>query len=110
MDRTSQNQTKTLYLLRHAKSAWDNPDLSDFERPLNKRGKENLSGLAKIAAILNPPPELIVTSPSRRTLDTVNGFCCGMSTQFSIEEEMELYHASKEEIPVSYTHLRAHET
>ncbi|MEK9973235.1 MAG: hypothetical protein VW876_07320, partial [Deltaproteobacteria bacterium] len=65
MDRTSQNQTKTLYLLRHAKSAWDNPDLSDFERPLNKRGKENLSGLAKIAAILNPPPELIVTSPSR---------------------------------------------
>ena len=98
MDKTAQNQTKTLYLLRHAKSAWDNPNLSDFERPLNKRGNENLTGLAKIAAILNPPPELIVTSPSRRTLDTVNGFCRGMSTQFSIEEEKELYHASKEEI------------
>ena len=39
-----------------------------------------------------------MTSPSRRTLDTVNGFCRGMSTQFSIEEEKELYHASKEEI------------
>ena len=98
MDNTAQNQPKTLYLLRHAKSAWDNPNLSDFDRPLSKRGKENLTGLAKIAAILNPPPELIVTSPSRRTLDTVNGFCRGMSTQFSIEEEKELYHASKEEI------------
>ena len=98
MDKTAQNQTKTLYLLRHAKSAWDNPNLTDFERPLNKRGKENLTGLAKIAAILNPPPELIVTSPSRRTLDTVNGFCRGMSTQFSIEGEKKLYHASKEEI------------
>ena len=98
MDKTAQNQPKTLYLLRHAKSAWDNPNLSDFDRPLNKRGKENLTDLAKIAAILNPPPELIVTSPSRRTLDTVNGFCRGMSTQFSIEKEKELYHASREEI------------
>ena len=98
MDKTVQNQPKTLYLLRHAKSAWDNPNLSDFDRPLNKRGKENLTGLAKIATILNPPPELIVTSPSNRTLDTLKGFCRGMSTQFSIEEERELYHASKEEI------------
>ena len=95
MDRTAQNQTKTLYLLRHAKSAWDNPNLSDFDRPLNKRGKENLPGLANIAAILNPPPELIVTSPSRRTLDTVNGFCRGMSTQFSIEGEKKSFRKVK---------------
>ena len=98
MDKTVQNQPKTLYLLRHAKSAWDNPNLSDFDRPLNKRGKENLPGLANIAAILNPQPELIVTSSSRRTLDTLNGFCRGMLTQFTIEEADELYHASKEEI------------
>ncbi len=98
MDKTAQNQSKTLYLLRHAKSSWHNPNLSDFDRPLNKRGKKNLPGLTNIAAILNPPPELIVTSSSRRTLDTLNGFCRGMSTQFSIEEEKELYHVSKEEI------------
>ena len=29
---------KTLFVLRHAKSSWDNPDWSDFERPLNSRG------------------------------------------------------------------------
>ena len=98
MDKIIQNLPKTLYLLRHAKSAWENPSLSDFDRPLNKRGKENLPGLANLAAMLNSPPELILTSPSRRTLDTLTGFCRGMSTLFKIEEEKELYHASKEEI------------
>jgi phosphohistidine phosphatase len=29
---------KKLILVRHAKSSWDNPDLTDFERVLNKRG------------------------------------------------------------------------
>ncbi|MEL0236602.1 MAG: histidine phosphatase family protein, partial [Gammaproteobacteria bacterium] len=28
---------KKLFLLRHAKSSWDNPNLSDFQRPLNNR-------------------------------------------------------------------------
>ena len=35
----SPNMTKTLILMRHAKSSWDNPDLSDHDRKLNKRGK-----------------------------------------------------------------------
>jgi phosphohistidine phosphatase len=32
---------KTLYLARHAKSSWKHPELSDIERPLNKRGKRD---------------------------------------------------------------------
>ena len=32
---------KTLYLVRHAKSSWKYPRLNDFERPLNKRGRNN---------------------------------------------------------------------
>jgi len=32
---------KTLYLVRHAKSSWKHPELDDFERPLNKRGKRD---------------------------------------------------------------------
>jgi Phosphohistidine phosphatase SixA len=31
---------KTLYVMRHAKSSWENVDLSDFERPLNAQGLE----------------------------------------------------------------------
>ena len=44
---------KTLYVLRHAKSSWDDESLSDFERPLNERGTkaapfmgEGLNGVA----------------------------------------------------------------
>ena len=30
-----------LYVMRHAKSSWDHPNLEDHERPLSKRGKKN---------------------------------------------------------------------
>ncbi len=101
MDQISGYNLKKLYLLRHAKSSWDNPNLADFDRPLNKRGKENLSGLANLAAMLNPPPELVLTSPSKRTLETVKGFCQGIPGLFTIVEEKKLYHATKEEISAS---------
>ena len=39
---------KTLYLARHAKSSWDNPANTDFERPLNKRGKNDAPMMAEI--------------------------------------------------------------
>ena len=38
---------KKLFLIRHAKSSWENPDLSDFERPLNNRGIQNAPVMAK---------------------------------------------------------------
>ncbi|MCU0239254.1 MAG: hypothetical protein MUC29_07415 [Pyrinomonadaceae bacterium] len=39
---------KILYLLRHAKSSWDNPNISDFDRPLNQRGLEAAPFMGKI--------------------------------------------------------------
>ena len=98
MDQIFGKNSKNLYLLRHAKSAWDKSNLPDFDRPLNKRGKENLFGLANLAAMLNPPPELVLTSPSKRTLETTKGFCQGIPRLLTIVEQRELYHASKEEI------------
>ena len=38
---------KQLLLVRHAKSDWGNADLADFDRPLNKRGKENAPEMAE---------------------------------------------------------------
>jgi len=38
---------KTLLLIRHAKSSWDQPGLSDFDRPLNERGKKDAPVMAK---------------------------------------------------------------
>ena len=39
---------KTLYLIRHAKSSWNHPNLSDVDRPLNKRGKNDAPFMGKI--------------------------------------------------------------
>lgn len=61
---------KTLYLIRHAKSDWDNSSLTDFERPLNKRGLQNAPFMAEKLMELNFNPGLIVCSPAQRTTST----------------------------------------
>ncbi|MCK5032034.1 MAG: histidine phosphatase family protein, partial [Calditrichia bacterium] len=57
---------KTLYLLRHAKSSWDNPELDDFERPLNKRGHHDAPLIGNLLEKLNISPDLIISSPAIR--------------------------------------------
>lgn len=39
--------SKTLFLFRHAKSSWDYPELSDYERPLNKRGFRSIEVMSQ---------------------------------------------------------------
>ncbi len=58
---------RQLILIRHAKSSWDNPELSDFERPLNKRGEKDAPFMAKLLSEKNISPELIISSPAQRT-------------------------------------------
>jgi phosphohistidine phosphatase len=57
---------KTLYIIRHAKSDWNDPSLSDFERPLNKRGQKNAPFMGELLAHNNVHPDLIVSSPAVR--------------------------------------------
>ena len=59
-----------LLLLRHAKSSWDDPALSDHARPLNRRGR--LAGAAIGGAMrgLGLAPDLVLVSSARRTLQT----------------------------------------
>jgi phosphohistidine phosphatase len=61
---------KKLYLIRHAKSNWSNPNLDDFDRPLNKRGKKNAPFMGKVLAIKGIHPDLIISSPSYRARET----------------------------------------
>ncbi|MBI5661104.1 MAG: histidine phosphatase family protein [Ignavibacterium album] len=58
---------RQLILIRHAKSSWSNPDLSDFDRPLNKRGKRDLAFMSVLLSQKNITPELIISSPALRT-------------------------------------------
>lgn len=58
---------RQLILIRHAKSSWSNSDLSDFDRPLNKRGKRDLAFMSVLLSQKNMTPELIISSPALRT-------------------------------------------
>lgn len=61
---------KRLYLARHAKSSWKNPGLTDFDRPLNKRGKRDAPFMGKVLLELGVLPDLILSSPAKRALKT----------------------------------------
>jgi phosphohistidine phosphatase len=61
---------KTLFLLRHAKSSWDDPLISDFDRPLNKRGKSEAVVMGKFMKANGINPELIVSSSAKRARKT----------------------------------------
>ncbi len=61
---------KQLWLVRHAKSSWGHPDLSDVERPLNERGKKAVPEMGRRLAKRKLKLDRIVTSPARRAFDT----------------------------------------
>ena len=61
---------KKLYLIRHAKSSWKEEGKSDFERGLNKRGKDDLIFMAKRLKSFGVMPDLIVSSPAKRAKKT----------------------------------------
>lgn len=56
--------------MRHAKSSWDNPELSDFERPLNIRGYKDAPLMGKILRGKKILPDQIISSPALRAYFT----------------------------------------
>jgi len=61
---------KILYLMRHAKSSWSDPALTDRERPLNPRGLRNAPEMGRRLAERGPLPRRAISSPARRARDT----------------------------------------
>jgi len=62
---------RTVFLLRHAKSSWDDPALDDFDRPLNARGLKAAPGISTHMAAQGWRPEAILCSTARRTRETL---------------------------------------
>jgi phosphohistidine phosphatase len=60
-----------LLLLRHAKSSWDDPDLSDHDRPLSKRGREVGELLRAMFRERAIRPDLVLVSSARRAVETL---------------------------------------
>jgi phosphohistidine phosphatase len=59
----------TLYLLRHAKSSWDEP-LPDHERPLSSRGIRDARAAGRLLAERGWRAELVLCSTAVRTRQT----------------------------------------
>lgn len=62
---------KKLYLLRHAKSCWDDPGLIDFDRPLNDRGYSESEKMAEYMKEEDYIPKVIISSTAKRTRETL---------------------------------------
>ena len=86
---------KTLFLIRHAKSDWP-INMSDFDRPLNERGKKNAPKMANFLKNLGVRIDNFVTSPAKRALTTCRYFAEVFENK-NIKKMEELYNASPTE-------------
>ena len=59
-----------LFLVRHAKSSWDDPSLDDIDRPLNERGKKNAPEMGIRLRKQGIKPDLLISSPAKRAFTT----------------------------------------
>ena len=86
---------KSLTLLRHAKSSWDDSGLADHERPLNDRGARDAPEMAQRIHEAGIRPSLIISSPARRTWETAKALANEISypTEF-LQRDNKLYLAS----------------
>lgn len=86
---------KHLVLIRHTKSSWSHPGLTDFERPLKKDRLHDAERMSRKLASLGLSPDHILCSPARRTRQTVEYFSTALGyPHHKIEFEQRLYESS----------------
>src|SRR5687768_2157642 len=65
---------KSVIIIRHAKSSWDQPGVDDFDRPLNDRGKEDAPKMAKRLEERNINIDAFISSSAKRARKTASIF------------------------------------
>jgi len=101
---------KTLTVMRHAKSSWDDPGLNDFDRPLNARGRKAARAMGKELKHRGFKFDQVIASPAMRVRETLNDFADGYGQKLEIEFRPEIYESTVDrllrlvrEIPESVT-------
>jgi phosphohistidine phosphatase len=90
---------KTLFLVRHAKSSWDDPALPDRERPLNSRGERDVETMSRRLLQDEVQPDLIVTSPAARAVATARALANGLGCPLArIVVQDRLYAATADDL------------
>ena len=85
---------KTLTLLRHAKSSWADPGMSDFERPLNRRGQEAAKAMGREMRRLGLGFDSILSSPAARAVETLERAETGYEAPLAAQRDERIYLAA----------------
>ncbi len=85
---------RTLLLMRHAKSSWNDPSMTDHERPLNDRGVHDAPRMGERIADRGPVPDLVLCSTARRAVETADAVLAAIEFEGRLEHFDDLYHAS----------------
>ncbi|MDB4655597.1 histidine phosphatase family protein [Flavobacteriales bacterium] len=86
---------KTLVIIRHGKSSWKHPELKDYHRPLKQRGVNSAFSVASELVKHNIQPDLFLSSPAVRALDTAIIVATNMAFPLDrIATENSIYEAS----------------
>ena len=85
---------KTLTVMRHAKSSWDDSRLNDFDRPLNARGRKSARAMGKELKHRGFRFDQVIASPAMRVRETLNDFADGYGDELDIEFRPEIYEST----------------
>jgi phosphohistidine phosphatase len=88
---------KRLFLLRHAKSSWDDPQMDDRDRPLNARGMRDAPRMAAYMLAKGYKPDVALCSPAVRTRETIEA-ATPVIGEFPISYPETLYLAESETV------------
>ena len=89
---------KTIHLLRHAKSSWDDSALPDHDRPLNERGRAAAPRVGAHMEEVGHLPDLVLCSTATRTRQTLDAVLSEWEAEPAIEFQEELYLAGPGEM------------
>jgi phosphohistidine phosphatase len=84
---------KTLILMRHAKSAWDDPDQKDIDRPLSPRGRKAAPRMGEWLKAEHHRPDVVLCSSARRAQETLDLVRPSLPKSATIEYARALYMA-----------------
>jgi phosphohistidine phosphatase len=89
---------RQLFLLRHAKSSWENPQLADHDRPLAPRGRRATNLIAEHLSRELIAPALVLCSSARRARETLERIAPALGKQVAVRIERDLYAGSEHQL------------
>jgi phosphohistidine phosphatase len=92
------SDVKRLYLLRHAKSSWDDPNLDDPDRPLAPRGRKAATRIGRHLREVGIQPEEVLCSTAKRARQTLELVLPFLDPDVSVHLEDQIYRADSGEL------------